>query len=469
MEQKCPFLSTINRGVLDFDHEKLCSVTLRNEHIYCCLVCGTNFQGRGKGSIAYCHALEMSHHMFINLHTSRIYCLPDNYEVKEHSLDDIKQYLQPKFDKKLISILDKNCKTYDGSEYIPGYIGLYNFGKTDALNVVILMLSRIIPLKDFFLYFPIYDSENFQKISKVSLDKLMFSIIEIVCKIFNPYNFKGMVSPFVLANTIERKSNGLFPVSTNTEKQSNKTSQDAQFVDPMALLSWIIHHMKKKLSKIKLGYQRCFYQDKMSKSKNIIASCIEGQVLNCTKIKGIEPTNLNFSYESMKFVHGSTVNSFISLSLNIPLPSVLNPSLDSRIPQIAIFDLLQNKFLENSSTFQKIWLLPRYLIIHFKRFSIESFGLEKNPTIISFPIKNLDLLPYLHPDNLHANPNTKYDLIANIAHKGDTKSGVFTIQMYHSGRNEWYEIENLKVEQILPQALLLTTSYIQLYKQSDLH
>ena len=44
----CPYLDTINRNVLDFDFEKLCSVTLSNNNVYACLVCGKYFQGISK-------------------------------------------------------------------------------------------------------------------------------------------------------------------------------------------------------------------------------------------------------------------------------------------------------------------------------------------------------------------------------------------------------------------------------------
>lgn len=41
----CPYLDTINRTVLDFDFEKLCSVSLTRINVYACLVCGKYFQG----------------------------------------------------------------------------------------------------------------------------------------------------------------------------------------------------------------------------------------------------------------------------------------------------------------------------------------------------------------------------------------------------------------------------------------
>lgn len=77
---KCPYLDTIQRSVIDFDFEKLCSISLSNLNVYCCLCCGKFFQGRGRNTHAFTHSVQMSHHVFINLGSCRIYCLPDNYE-----------------------------------------------------------------------------------------------------------------------------------------------------------------------------------------------------------------------------------------------------------------------------------------------------------------------------------------------------------------------------------------------------
>ena len=44
MSTQCPYLDTIDRNVLDFDFEKLCSVSLSRINVYACLVCGKYFQ-----------------------------------------------------------------------------------------------------------------------------------------------------------------------------------------------------------------------------------------------------------------------------------------------------------------------------------------------------------------------------------------------------------------------------------------
>lgn len=117
------YLDTVNRGVLDFDFEKLCSVSLSNINVYACLVCGKYFQGRGPKSLAYFHALEVGHHVFINMGTKKVYVLPEGYEVKSKSLDDIKYVVDPHFTKDQVVKLDKEVHDawdLSGSRYRPG-------------------------------------------------------------------------------------------------------------------------------------------------------------------------------------------------------------------------------------------------------------------------------------------------------------------------------------------------------------
>ena len=93
------YLDTIDRSVLDFDFEKLCSVTLSNINVYACLVCGKYYQGRGPKSHAYFHALDGGHHVYVNMQTKRVYVLPEGYEVKSKSLEDIKFVVDPQYSK----------------------------------------------------------------------------------------------------------------------------------------------------------------------------------------------------------------------------------------------------------------------------------------------------------------------------------------------------------------------------------
>lgn len=66
------YLDTVNRTALDFDFEKVCSVSLSNINVYGCLVCGKYFQGRSKKSPAYAHSIHDDHHVFINLESTQV-------------------------------------------------------------------------------------------------------------------------------------------------------------------------------------------------------------------------------------------------------------------------------------------------------------------------------------------------------------------------------------------------------------
>jgi Zn-finger in ubiquitin-hydrolases and other protein len=80
------YLDTVNRTALDFDFEKVCSISLSNLNVYGCLVCGKYFQGRSKKSPAYAHSISEDHHVFINLESTQV-------SVLSHSLPIIDELL----------------------------------------------------------------------------------------------------------------------------------------------------------------------------------------------------------------------------------------------------------------------------------------------------------------------------------------------------------------------------------------
>ena len=117
------YLDTIDRSVLDFDFEKLCSVTLSNINVYACLVCGKYYQGRGPKSHAYFHALEVGHHVYVNMQTKRFFVLPEGYEVKSRSLEDIKFVVDPRLSREEVIRLDREARDawdLSGKKYRPG-------------------------------------------------------------------------------------------------------------------------------------------------------------------------------------------------------------------------------------------------------------------------------------------------------------------------------------------------------------
>lgn len=103
-----------------------------------------------------------------------------------------------------------------------------------------------------------------------------------------------------------------------------------------------------------------------------------------------------------------------------------------------------------------------------KRFTKNMFFVEKNPTVVNFPVKGVDMAEYLVSDPAvqDAHPHTQYDLVANICHEGEPAKGVgnFKVHILHKGANKWYELQDLHVKEILPQVITLSDSYIQIYE-----
>ena len=98
--------------------------------------------------------VETKRWSFCQLFTPRFYCLPDNYEVFDPSLNDIKMALDPEYTPEDIKHLDENNRIYrvpSGDDYLPGVMGMNVIGKTDYINVVVEALSHVRPIRDFFL------------------------------------------------------------------------------------------------------------------------------------------------------------------------------------------------------------------------------------------------------------------------------------------------------------------------------
>ncbi|KAJ3413596.1 U4/U6.U5 tri-snRNP-associated protein 2 [Chytridiales sp. JEL 0842] len=111
----------------------------------------------------------------------------------------------------------------------------------------------------------------------------------------------------------------------------------------------------------------------------------------------------------------------------------------------------------------KMLRAPAFLILHIKRFTKNNWSSEKNPTIVNFPIKNLDISEII-PDLKDA----RYDLVANICHEGKSGSGngTYKVHIHSKGNDQWFQIQDLFVEEIAPQMIFLSESYIQIWAKS---
>lgn len=373
----CPYLDTINRPMLDFDFEKLCSISLTRINVYACLVCGKYFQGRGTSTHAYTHSVAEGHHVFLNLQTLRFYCLPDNYEIIDSSLDDIKYVLNPTFKKNDINNLDtgkqKHSRTVDGTLYLPGVVGLNNIKANDYCNVVLHALSHVCPLRDYFLR-----EENYLGIKRPPGDSI-FNLVqrfgELMRKVWNPRNFKSHVSPHEMLQSVVL--------------WSNKRFQITQQGDPIEFLTWILHTLHRALKGNRKAHS------------SIINRIFLGEMKVYTR--KIPPVDLDDTQKTLllateDYQERCENTNFLYLTCDLPPPPLFTDEFrENIIPQVNLYQLLakfngstEKEYKTYKDNFMKrfeIVRLPDYIILCIKRFTKNTFFLEKNPTIVNFPVK----------------------------------------------------------------------------------
>jgi len=431
---RCPFLDTINRSVLDFDFEKACSVTGHNFNVYACLVCGKYFQGRGKHTQAYTHSLQEAHHVYMNLGDGRVYCLPDGYEVVDSSLSDIQNMLAPAFSKPMVSTLDTvpvYSRGVDGSDYMPGLIGLNNIKNTDYVNVVVQALARVPPIRNFFLL-----PANYAHIRSA----LVVEFGALVRKMWSPFNFKGQVSPHELLQAIMHASTNKFKIGEQA--------------DPMDFLAWLLNALHTALG----GTRK--------PGSSVIHRALQGTVQVTTR--PAQTADAESDDDSMSV---TKTTPFLYLTVDVPAAPLFKDALERNIiPQVPLvacltkFDGVTEQEMMNGDKRQYvITQLPKYLVVHIKRFSqnTQHFA-EKNPTIVNFPVRNLEMGSYTSPPT-----SRKYHLMASLQHDGTAEAGQYRAFVHFRANDQWYEVQDLHVNGVHPQLISVSESYIQVWRSDE--
>ena len=446
------YLDTIDRNVLDFDFEKLCSVSLSNINVYACLVCGRYFQGRGPKSHAYFHSLDEDHHVYINLETQKVYVLPEGYEVKSKALDDIKFVADPRYTRKDAAELDRMPRTsvtLAGKPYTPGFVGMNNIKENDYLNVVVQALSHVTPLRNFMLTADV--SSRSELVKRCSI---------LFRKIWNPRAFKAHVSPHELLQEISLRSNKRFTLTNQS--------------DPVDFLSWFLNNLH-----LGLG------GSKTKPRSSVVQLTFQGRL----KVESQTITARADVGDRLRFEEAGEVDvqlaRFLFLTLDLPSAPLFQDELEKNIiPQVPLTTLL-SKYDGRSAQeeharrkrYRLLHPLPPFLAFHVKRFSQNKFVSERNPTIVTFDARNLDVSPYVEPNPDEWPPGEPiwYDLVANIVHeavriKDDVADSgeerkTWKVQLKDKATGEWVVCQDLFVDKVQNELLYLGESYLQIWER----
>lgn len=488
--RKCPYLDTICRQLLDFDQLKVCSVTLTNRNVYACLVCGKFFQGRSKSTPAYTHSVQFGHFVFINLHDCRAFCLPDGYEVIDQSLDDVKKCLSPNYTTEEIELLNRNAslaRDVYGISYLPGFVGLNNLKHTDHVNVVLHALSHVTPLRNFFL-----DPKNTTAISRSPLCEQFGGVMR---KLWSKHNFKSVISPVEFLEEIATASKRRFDVGN-----------PAEVID---FLVWLLSELHRGLGGT-------------NKIQTVANESFQGFITVTTRRKSDTRQSVREGEEGdsgrsdtstgEEWVESTISTPFTYLALDIPPTPLFRDSTGGLIiPQVPLFELLRkydgktwiDALDSEGRPIQKryqIKRLPKYLIFHLVRFVKNNFATEKNVTIVTFPVKNLELKDYVTMNGDDAGGlagSTKFDLLANICHESSeskdlvmvgpaaasgtkasvkaagngnsASAGSYRCHVQSKSTGQWFEIQDLHVKETMPQLIGLSESYLLVYENKSIH
>ena len=171
------------------------------------------------------------------------------------------------------------------------------------------------------------------------------------------------------------------------------------------------------------------------------------------------------------------------LGLDLPPAPLFRDSFEKNIiPQVPLFLLLKKydgvtiseSIRQGHMTRSKyaVTKIPDFLIVWAKRFTKNNFFREKNNTIVTFPVKNLELsdhIPLPVGSLNQANPGgsaSKYDLVATACHRGKPESGSYHAILYHYADSEWYQVEDLSVKEVRPEIVAIQEAYFQVYGRS---
>ena len=350
---------------------------------------------------------------------------------------DISAALHPTFASQEIKVIDTNtglARDLFGRRYLPGFVGLNNLHKTDYVNATIQALAHVRPLRDFFLQLTHKDIFLPSKSKKKNkpphrISHLVECFGELIRKMWSDKRFKSHVDPHMLIQAITVNSKKRFRVGAQAEAGE--------------FMAWLLNQLHLGLGGTRKPNSSIIYEVFQGKvqvttrqrkvreaSKDAIQKEEDGkdevgkvETVEDREMEDAEDKAVSKSKPVESLIEETTSDTnFLQLTLEIPeKPLFRDDDGGLVIPQEPLVSVLK-KFdgvtfsdaLSRSGAAQRkryrLLELPNYLILHLARFKTNRYSREKNPTIVAFPVKNLDLGSYVFPENGKKAPPTEDDV-----------------------------------------------------------
>lgn len=159
--------------------------------------------------------------------------------------------------------------------------------------------------------------------------------------------------------------------------------------DPIDFLSWFLNALHRALNGTKKRNSSIIYQSFLGSMR------IYSRKIPPTELDDKQKKTLLATQEYQETV---TESPFLYLTCDLPPPPLfIDEFRENIIPQVNLYQLLtkfngvtEKEYKTYKDNFMKrfeITRLPPYLILYIKRFTKNTFFVEKNPTIVNFPVK----------------------------------------------------------------------------------
>ncbi|XP_078369197.1 ubiquitin carboxyl-terminal hydrolase 4-like [Oculina patagonica] len=111
-----------------------------------------------------------------------------------------------------------------------------------------------------------------------------------------------------------------------------------------------------------------------------------------------------------------------------------------------------------------LWSLPKILVVHLKRFSYNSFWRDKLDTLVSFPLRSLDMSDYVINKE---QPRPIYKLIAVSNHYGGMGGGHYTAYAKNCRDGRWYSFDDSSVSSVDEDQIVSKAAYVLFYQRQE--
>ncbi|XP_056428170.1 inactive ubiquitin carboxyl-terminal hydrolase 50 isoform X2 [Hyla sarda] len=316
----------------------------------------------------------------------------------------------------------------------PGVTGLRNLHNTCYMNAVLQCLSCTTPLVEYFFS---WQFETFIAREKKELANAFAKLMADMW--FGKYQY---VSP-------EDFLSAICNVHPPFGKHSQQDAQELLIYTLNALHEDLTNNAKKSPSDTNGSHSM-----RMHTSESLITHLIQGVLRQNTACLACGHTS-----------HKDDVFTVLSLPIASKKESSVQECLENFFEQVTLTTTNKIfcplcKIKQDASVKTQIWKLPKILILHLKRFEYKGQLKRKLKTNVDFPMKNLDLKPFL---STLCVKHQKYRLYAVVNHYGELDYGHYTAFCKNPGTKEWNAFDDISSVQITESAVKTSSAYILFY------